>query len=115
MLLTSRMRAERSTTGLLWIGRVCARREPCGAYGSLSVVGDDRLVYLDYRSVKSLDYFDCQHRRMAVAEDQFFSGQMASGELVDSTVYSRSDRDLKWEKFDVSDYDGSRIRVVCGL
>ncbi|HYM42363.1 MAG TPA: surface-adhesin E family protein [Steroidobacteraceae bacterium] len=71
--------------------------------------------YIEYRSLKVLEYFDCEAGKMADARDGYFSGEMGGGNEVLSDVYSTSAESLRWEQFDVNGAISSKVRLVCGF
>lgn len=71
--------------------------------------------FTEYRSLKVLEYFDCEAGKMADARNGYFSGEMGGGNEVHADVYSTSSESLRWEQFDVNGAISSKVRLVCGL
>ena len=71
--------------------------------------------FIEYRSVKTLEYYDCAQGKKAEARDATFSGEMGGGKLVASNTYTTSTEKLRWDKVDLKGEISSSVRLVCGL
>ncbi len=82
---------------------------------ALRIERDGIAVWQRYRSDKALVYVDCKEKKFATADEKFFSGEMAAGELVHSIDRSEAREDLDWESRDVDNFIRSRVDVICSL